>query len=62
VGLIQAADGNFYGTTYAGGANDVGTIFKITSAGALRTLYSFPDQSDPRAALVQAVIRILGTG
>ena len=39
--LIQAKDGNFYGTTYAGGANRVGTVFRITAAGTLRTLYSF---------------------
>lgn len=28
--LIQASDGNFYGTTHAGGAHGYGTIFKIT--------------------------------
>jgi len=28
--LIQASDGNFYGTTHAGGAYGYGTIFKIT--------------------------------
>jgi uncharacterized repeat protein (TIGR03803 family) len=27
--LIQGTDGNFYGTTYNGGANSDGTIFKI---------------------------------
>jgi uncharacterized repeat protein (TIGR03803 family) len=40
-GLVQASDGNFYGTTYAGGANGDGTVFKITKAGALTTLASF---------------------
>jgi uncharacterized repeat protein (TIGR03803 family) len=29
-GLIQASDGNFYGITQAGGADDKGTIFKYT--------------------------------
>ena len=29
-GLIQATDGNFYGTTSGGGANGDGTVFKIT--------------------------------
>jgi uncharacterized repeat protein (TIGR03803 family) len=40
--LIQATDGNFYGTTYAGGTGgDWGTVFKITPAGQLTTLHSF---------------------
>jgi uncharacterized repeat protein (TIGR03803 family) len=45
-GLIQAANGDFYGTTSGGGANGGGTIFEITSAGVLTTLYSFCSQSD----------------
>jgi uncharacterized repeat protein (TIGR03803 family) len=28
--IIQASDGNFYGTTHSGGANGYGTVFKIT--------------------------------
>ena len=47
-GLVLGRDGNFYGTTEAGGAHgscgeypNGGTIFKITPAGALTTLYSF---------------------
>ena len=44
-GLVQAVDGNFYGTTYAGGAKGAGTVFKITPAGILTTLYSFCSQS-----------------
>ena len=42
-GLIQASDGNFYGTTHTGGAGGggAGTVFKITAAGALTTLHSF---------------------
>jgi uncharacterized repeat protein (TIGR03803 family) len=60
--LIQATDGNFYGTTSQGGANGpgYGTIFKITSGGTLTTLYSFCSETDcadgdaPFDALVQA--------
>jgi uncharacterized repeat protein (TIGR03803 family) len=45
-GLVQAADGNFYGTTSGGGTGGgLGTVFKITAAGALTTLHSF-DYSD----------------
>jgi uncharacterized repeat protein (TIGR03803 family) len=57
--LIQATDGNLYGTNTSGGANNRGTIFKITPGGALTTLYSFCAQSGctdgeiPNAGLVQ---------
>jgi uncharacterized repeat protein (TIGR03803 family) len=44
--LVQATDGNFYGTTDLYGANcgDCGTVFKITPSGTLTTLYSFCPQ------------------
>jgi uncharacterized repeat protein (TIGR03803 family) len=59
-GLFLATNGNFYGTTVSGGTNGQGTVFKITPAGALTTLYSFcaqtncTDGSAPVAGLVQA--------
>ncbi len=40
-GVIQAADGNFYGTTEYGGTAGEGTIFRLTPGGKLTTLYSF---------------------
>ena len=40
-GLTLGSDGNFYGTTVSGGANANGTIFQMTPAGVLNTLYSF---------------------
>jgi uncharacterized repeat protein (TIGR03803 family) len=54
--LIQATNGSFYGTSEVGGANDEGTVFSITSGGALTTLHSFDgtDGGDPIGALVQA--------
>jgi uncharacterized repeat protein (TIGR03803 family) len=39
--LVQGGDGSFYGTTPSGGANDDGTIFKITTDGQFSTLYTF---------------------
>jgi len=53
--LIQATDGNFYGTTTYGGDNNWGTVFKVTPEGILTTLYSFAftDGEDPEAGLVQ---------
>jgi uncharacterized repeat protein (TIGR03803 family) len=55
-GLIQATDGNIYGTTYDGGANNDGTVFKITAGGTLTTLHSFAgtDGSNPDGGLLQA--------
>jgi uncharacterized repeat protein (TIGR03803 family) len=40
-GLIQAKDGNFYGTTESGGKSGGGTVFRITANGTLTTLYAF---------------------
>ena len=59
-GLVQASDGNFYGTTFGRGVNGYGTVFKITPAGALTSLYSFCSQTNcadgeyPQSGLVQA--------
>jgi uncharacterized protein (TIGR03437 family) len=61
--LIQASDGNLYGTTAVGGGHSLGTIFKITPGGTLTTLYSFcrngsypncADGAEPAAGLIQA--------
>ena len=40
-GLTLGKDGNFYGTSYQGGVNGYGTVFKMTPAGAVTTLHSF---------------------
>jgi uncharacterized repeat protein (TIGR03803 family) len=41
-GLVQAADGYFYGMTSNGGANwDYGTVFRISAQGHLTTIHSF---------------------
>ncbi len=50
-GLTWGRDGSLYGVTQFGGAKDVdgdtdGTIFRLTPAGALTTLYSFTDSGD----------------
>jgi uncharacterized repeat protein (TIGR03803 family) len=50
--LVQGSDGNFYGTTYGGGAytdqygQGFGTVFKISTNGALTSLYSFTGTND----------------
>jgi uncharacterized repeat protein (TIGR03803 family) len=39
--MIQGADGNFYGTTTAGGKYGLGAVFKVTPAGVESLIYSF---------------------
>jgi len=58
--VIQASDGNLYGTTMYGGltSTDGGTIFKSTSTGGVSILHSFGQASDgntgqPAAGLIQ---------
>jgi uncharacterized repeat protein (TIGR03803 family) len=59
--LIQASNGNFYGTTSTSGSGAQGTIFQLTPGGAFTILYSFCSQPDcadggyPLGRLVQAV-------
>lgn len=45
-GLLQGTDGNFYGTTSAGGSHNGGTIFRVTPAGKLTTIYNFCSQKN----------------
>jgi uncharacterized repeat protein (TIGR03803 family) len=54
-GVTLGSDGNFYGTTVAGGPTQQGTIFKITPAGVLTTLHTFTgaDGIGPRTAPVE---------
>jgi uncharacterized repeat protein (TIGR03803 family) len=40
-GLLRDAAGNLYGTTQSGGANDMGTLFKVDGSGKLTILHSF---------------------
>jgi large repetitive protein len=39
--LIRASDGNFYGTTSAGGASNLGTVYRLSVTGAFTLLHSF---------------------
>ena len=54
--LVADSAGNFYGTTQSGGANDQGTVYKITSAGVHTLLHSFDgagsDGAFPYAGLI----------
>jgi uncharacterized repeat protein (TIGR03803 family) len=58
--LIIGSDGDLYGTTSQAGANQAGTIFRMSPMGSVQTLYNFcsqqgcPDGSNPEGALLQA--------
>ena len=53
---IQGADGNWYGTAFAGGTGNLGTIYKITPSG-FAPLYQFdgPHGANPSAPLLLGV-------
>jgi uncharacterized repeat protein (TIGR03803 family) len=63
--LIQATDGNFYGTTQVGGATWAGTVFELSPTGAYTVLYNFCPTGYctqgmlPQAQLFQATNGIL---
>jgi uncharacterized repeat protein (TIGR03803 family) len=58
--LLQASDGNFYGTTGTGGAHGFGVIYKISSVGGMSVVHTFceqlncPDGGWPQAGVIQA--------
>jgi uncharacterized repeat protein (TIGR03803 family) len=53
-GLVQTADGTFYGTTLRGGANDKGTVFKMDAAGVVTVIHEFAVSggANPESALL----------
>jgi uncharacterized repeat protein (TIGR03803 family) len=64
-GLVQATDGNFYGTTVYGGANNQGTIFQVTPKGKFTIVHNFQDTAGslfgefPEVTLIQNTNGIL---
>jgi uncharacterized repeat protein (TIGR03803 family) len=54
--LVLDTAGNLYGTTFSGGAHNVGAVFKVSSTGTESVVYSFAGGSDgshPIADLVR---------
>ena len=45
-GVIQAADGSFYGPTQIGGPNNRGTVFKVTASKKFTSLHDFTLATD----------------
>ena len=56
-GLLQATDGNFYGTTTEGGASGYGTIYRMTPGGSLTTLHNFAGGADGAHPLFSALLQ-----
>jgi uncharacterized repeat protein (TIGR03803 family) len=55
-GVVQASDGNFYGTTYSGGTTGGGNVYKITSQGTLTVVFNFGGHAyDPTRPVTQLV-------
>lgn len=55
-GLTLDSAGNLYGTTVAGGAQNSGTVFELTPAGQLTTLYTFTggaDGAQPQSGVIR---------
>jgi uncharacterized repeat protein (TIGR03803 family) len=60
-GMASDGQGNFYGTTYEGGANGFGTIFRYNSvSGQLTTLFTF--NRNPNGSLPSANVTLDGKG
>ena len=53
-GLIRDSTGNLYGTTFYGGASDMGVVFKLDMTGTETVLHNFagPDGANPQAGLI----------
>ena len=49
--LMQASDGDFYGTTLRGGTADLGSVYKITAGGTFTPLRSFTGAAQPTGGL-----------
>jgi uncharacterized repeat protein (TIGR03803 family) len=62
-GSVQGTDGNFYGTAFAGGDTNncnppsgCGTVFQMTPAGVLKTLYTFTASGGAGAGPVAGLV------
>ncbi len=64
VASLLSVDGSLYGTTYAGGQHELGTVFRITRSGGFQVIYSFAGGSDgeyPEAGLIDVNGTLYGT-
>jgi uncharacterized repeat protein (TIGR03803 family) len=59
--LMQASNGDFYGSTTNGGAHNGGTLFVITTGGKLTTLFSLQYRQDANTMIQGADGNLYGT-
>src|ERR1039458_5121371 len=54
--VVEGRDGSLYGTTFYGGSNGLGTIFRVSTSGSESILYSFQSQGGqwPQSGLTLA--------
>jgi uncharacterized repeat protein (TIGR03803 family) len=62
-GNLVNLNGTFYGTTFAGGTYNLGTVFSITPTGAYNVLYSFDNVhgANPQSGLIVVDGTLYGT-
>ncbi|MGA3008478.1 MAG: choice-of-anchor tandem repeat GloVer-containing protein, partial [Opitutaceae bacterium] len=56
-GLVLGSDGNFYGTTQAGGSGNSGTVFRMTPSGALTVVASFDEDGDDGSIVLAGLVQ-----
>ncbi len=59
--LIQARDGNLYGSSENGGVGGLGSVFRVTPSGSLTTIYSFCSKASCADGAFPASALALGT-
>jgi uncharacterized repeat protein (TIGR03803 family) len=59
--VVQASDGNFYGTTVHGGVNAQGNVFRMTPSGKITSIYSFCSKANCADGQFPTTGPVLGT-
>jgi len=60
-GVVEDAQGNYYGTTTYGGALGCGNVFKLDPSGVVTALYDFPSYSSPSGVILDSSGDLFGT-